>query len=148
MLQVMYNSVTHKKICLFGFAYKKNTLDTSETAAGSVVRALLIEKAKVAIYDPLVREDDGRAELRRQGIDAEVLAANVSFHSDPYDAACSAHAIAVITECEELHRLDYDRVYDRMTKPAFFFDGRNVLPHKHLQSLGAEVHAIGQGALT
>ncbi|KAJ0401139.1 hypothetical protein ATCC90586_000239 [Pythium insidiosum] len=147
MLQVMYNSVTHKKICLFGFAYKKNTLDTRETAAGSVVRALLIEKAKIAIYDPYVREDDVRAELCRQGIDRDAVQSDVSFHSDPYDAAHGAHAIAVITECEELRRLDYNRVYDQMTKPAFFFDGRNVLPHKHLQSIGAEVHAIGQGIL-
>ena len=33
-----------------------------------------------------------------------------------------------------------------MLKPAFIFDGRNILPHSKLKELGFEVYAIGKNA--
>lgn len=35
-------------------------------------------------------------------------------------------------------------VYDSMSKPAFVFDGRNILPHAELRRIGFEVYAIGK----
>jgi UDPglucose 6-dehydrogenase len=38
-----------------------------------------------------------------------------------------AHAIAVLTEWDEFKNYDWEKIYDDMNKPAFIFDGRNLL---------------------
>ena len=59
-------------------------------------------------------------------------------------AAAGAHAIAVLTEWDEFKTLDYEKIYSTMTKPAFIFDGRNVLDHTKLRGIGFIVYAIGK----
>ncbi|TMW55429.1 hypothetical protein Poli38472_010311 [Pythium oligandrum] len=145
MLQTMYNSVTGKKICLYGFAHKKNTSEVRETAASSVIRFLLAEKAVVSLFAPYVKDSEVLHELERQGLEAETLQ-QLQFFPEPYAAAADAHAVVIITDWEGLQKLDYEQIYASMAKPAFFFDGQNALPHDHLLSLGAEVHAIGQAS--
>jgi UDPglucose 6-dehydrogenase len=66
---------------------------------------------------------------------------------DPYTAAEGSHAVVVLTEWDEFRTLDYQRIYDSMLKPAFFFDGRNIMDHDALRKIGFEVHAIGKGRL-
>jgi UDPglucose 6-dehydrogenase len=51
----MFNTVTGKRIAIFGFAFKKDTGDTRETAAAFVMKDLLDERAELAVYDPQVR---------------------------------------------------------------------------------------------
>merc|ERR1711862_676433 len=54
----MFNTVTGKKIAIFGFAFKKDTGDVRETPSMFVVRDLLMEQAEVHVYDPKVTEED------------------------------------------------------------------------------------------
>ena len=61
-----------------------------------------------------------------------------------YDACAGAHAIAVMTEWSMFKELDYNKIYAAMSKPAFIFDGRNILPHDKLREIGFEVYAIGK----
>ena len=68
----------------------------------------------------------------------------ISIGQDPYEAAKGAHAIAVMTEWDEFKDYDYAKIYENMQKPAFIFDGRNILDHKKLKEIGFEVHAIGK----
>jgi UDPglucose 6-dehydrogenase len=49
-----------------------------------------------------------------------------------------------MTEWDEFSSLDFQSIYDSMCKPAFVFDGRNVLPHAALRAIGFEVYAIGK----
>lgn len=144
IVHAMFDSVSNKKICIFGLAYKKNTGDTRETAAGAIIKALLVERAKIAVFDPHVRQEDMVAEFERQGMSEADWRGRLEFLSDPYEASRDAHAVCVLTEWEQLAALDYEQIYTQMTKPAFFFDGRNALPHRKLRELGAEVHAIGK----
>jgi UDPglucose 6-dehydrogenase len=67
--------------------------------------------------------------------------------ADPYVAARGAHAIALCTEWEEYRSLDYKKIYGGMEKPAFIFDGRNILDHHALYEIGFNVFPIGKGAL-
>ena len=76
------------------------------------------------------------------------LADRVEFEPDPYVAARDAHAIAVLTEWQQFATLDYQAIYDSMVKPAFIFDGRNLLDHRALYDLGFNVYAIGKPALS
>ena len=56
--------------------------------------------------------------------------------------------MALMTEWKQYAGLDYQRIYDSMVKPAFIFDGRNILDHRRLHKLGFNVYAIGKPALT
>jgi len=47
-----------------------------------------------------------------------------------------AAAIAVITEWEQFKALDWQKVHASMQKPAFVFDGRNILDGAMLRKIG------------
>lgn len=147
MIRRMFNTVTNKKICIYGFAFKKDTGDVRETPAATIVKYLLEEKARISIYDPQVKIEEMMAELEYQGV-SEKTHPNfknlLTIHSSPYEAAQDAHAIAALTEWDEFKTLDYAKVYESMTKPAFVFDGRNIMPHQTLRDLGAKVYVIGR----
>jgi UDPglucose 6-dehydrogenase len=136
MLANMFNTVAGKRIAIFGFAFKADTGDTRESPAISVTRQLLAERAEVVVNDPKAL-DNARAEL------ADV-AAQVVFEPDPYRATDGAHAIALLTEWKQYTTLDYARVLAGMSRPAFIFDGRNILDHRRLFDLGFNVFAIGK----
>jgi UDPglucose 6-dehydrogenase len=136
MLTAMFNTLAGKKICLFGFAFKADTGDTRESPAIDVTRKLLEEHAEVIVTDPQALEN-----AREDLADAERA---VAFVEDPYEAVRGCHAIAVMTEWNLYRELDYKRIYDLMVKPAFVFDGRNILDHKALFEIGFNVYPIGK----
>lgn len=135
----LFNTVSGKKIAIFGFAFKPDTNDTRETPALTVCMDLLEEKAKLYITDPKAL-DNAKFDLR--GIDE-----NVVYEQDPYKAAEGAHAIAIITHWKEFKTLDYKRIYDSMQKPAFIFDGRIMLDAEELKKIGFNVVQIGKKSL-
>jgi UDPglucose 6-dehydrogenase len=140
MVSAMFNTVAGKRIALFGVAFKANTSDTRESPALNVCRALLEERAEVVLTDPHALEH-GRADLGE-------LAQRVTFEPDPYKAAHGAHAIALMTDWAAYAELDYSQIYQGMIKPAFIFDGRNLLNHRQLHEEGFNVHAIGKPPMT
>jgi UDPglucose 6-dehydrogenase len=136
IVSTMFNTVAGKRIALLGAAFKANTGDTRESPALEVCRKLLEEHADVIISDPYAIEN-ARKDLGH-------LAARVTFEPDPYAAARNAHAVAVLTEWKQYAELDFDAIYHSMVKPAFVFDGRNILPHQKLFDIGFNVYAIGK----
>jgi UDPglucose 6-dehydrogenase len=136
----MFNTVAGKKIALFGFAFKANTGDTRESPAIDITKKLLEERAIVSITDPKALNN---AKIDLKGIDQNIL-----YEPDPFKAAEEASAIAIMTEWEEFKTLDYERIYQSMKKPAFIFDGRNILNHKQLYEIGFNVYPIGKTPLT
>ena len=139
MVSAMFNTVAGKRIALFGAAFKANTSDIRESPALAVCRGLLEEHAHVVLTDPYAL-DNARAELG----DA---ADKVIFEPDPYAAVEGAHAIAVLTEWSQFAELDYEAIHESMVKPAFIFDGRNILDHKQLHAIGFNVYAVGRPPL-
>ncbi len=145
MIDTMFNTIAGKRIAILGFAFKKDTNDTRESAAIDVCRALLNEKAQLAIYDPRVTSSAILRELGyATGLPTSELEKRVVCEKDPYLAADGAHALAVLTEWDEFKTLDFDVIYQSMMKPAFVFDGRNILPHALIQAIGFDVQAIGK----
>ena len=136
MLENMFNTIASKRIAIFGFAFKADTGDTRESPAYYVVRELLAERARPVITDPKAIPE-AKKDL------ADVLD-QVEFADDPYEAAKGAHAIAVCTEWKEFKTLDWKKIYGLMEKPAFVFDGRNLLDAGRLRRLGFEVFQIGK----
>lgn len=143
MVRTMFNTVAGKRVALFGFAFKKDTNDTRESAAISVCQNLLNERAEVHIYDPKVRAEQIFADL---GFADAAAAAEAGVHveTDPFESAKGAHALAILTEWDEFKTYDYAKIYAEMKKPAFFFDGRNLLNLADLREIGFEAHGIGR----
>lgn len=145
IVKTLYNTVSGKKIAFLGWAFKKDTNDTRESAAIYVADDLLKEQANIAVYDPKVEEeamlkdlnylDTRRAEDNRNGLTG---------YADPYEACKDAHAIAVLTEWDEFRNYDWQKIYDNMKKPAFVFDGRNVLDAEKLMKTGFVFCGVGK----
>jgi UDPglucose 6-dehydrogenase len=145
MSDTMFNTMASKRIAVLGFAFKKDTNDTRASAAIDICAALLAEHAELAIYDPKVTPQAIYAELERAtGRGRTELEPHVSCYEDIYAATAGAHALAVMTEWDQFRTLDFPRIYQGMHKPAFAFDGRNILPHDALRLCGFQVHAIGK----
>jgi UDPglucose 6-dehydrogenase len=135
----LFNTVSGKHIGILGFAFKKDTNDTRETAAIAVCRDLLAEGAKVYVYDPQVSEEQIRADVLGSGTNPNLVVVKSAL-----EACNGAHAVAVLTEWDEFKELDFKKIYDGMLKPAFLFDGRGILPYAKLKEIGFRLFAIGK----
>jgi UDPglucose 6-dehydrogenase len=144
IVQTLYNTVADKKITFLGWAFKKDTNDTRESAAIYVADDLISEHAQIAVYDPKVSHRKVLSDLDYLETRKSEKNAN-SIHSfdDPYLACKEAHAIAVLTEWDEFIHYDWQKIYDEMQKPAFIFDGRNILDKSQLEEIGFMYQAIG-----
>ena len=144
MVQTLFNTVSGKKIALLGWAFKKDTNDTRESAAIYVADYLLNEQAEIVVYDPKVTEEQIYADLDYLGTRSEKEnRERVTVLKDPYEVCDQAHAVAVLTEWDEFEGYDWQKIYDNMLKPAFLFDGRKLLNRKKKEEIGFEFYAIG-----
>jgi UDPglucose 6-dehydrogenase len=144
IVKTLYNTISDKKIAFLGWAFKKDTNDTRESAAIYVADELLNEQADIAVYDPKVTRKKILADLDYLETRAsEENAKKATSFEDPYEACHNAHAIAVLTEWDEFITYDWQRIYDNMQKPAFVFDGRNILNGAQLEKIGFVYRAIG-----
>ena len=140
----LYNTVAGKKIAFLGWAFKKDTNDTRESAAIYVADDLLNEQATIAVFDPKVK-------VAQMWSDLDYLATRtpqenqqqLQAYENPYEACKEAHAVAVLTEWDEFKSYDWQKIYEHMLKPAFVFDGRNILDRDTLEKIGFVYKSIG-----
>ena len=145
IIRTLYNTVSGKKIAFFGWAFKKDTNDTRESAAIYIADALIEERAHITVFDPKVTRAQMLNDLNQLG--TRTLEENeryLTVSNDPYQASDAAHAIALLTEWDQFKTLDYERIYEKMLKPAFVFDGRRLLDREQLKSLGFRMYTIGE----
>jgi len=144
IVRTLYNTVSGKKIAMLGWAFKKDTNDTRESAAIYVADYLLNERAEVVVYDPKVSKEQILADLDYLGSRSEAENRElISVVNTAYEATEDAHAVAIMTEWDEFINLDWDQIYAAMLKPAFLFDGRRLLDKEQLKAKGFEFYAIG-----
>ena len=146
IVSTLYNTVSGKKIAFLGWAFKKDTNDTRESAAIYVADYLLNEQAQLSIFDPQVKEPQILNDLNY--LNTRTASQNqqgVSVVANPYEACKDAHAIAVLTEWDEFKSYDWQKIYDNMAKPAFVFDGRNLLNAEEMKKIGFVFQSIGIG---
>ncbi|MDC0342420.1 nucleotide sugar dehydrogenase [Flavobacteriaceae bacterium] len=144
MIKTMYNTVSGKTIAFLGWAFKKDTNDTRESAAIYVADMLIEEQASIKVYDPKVTGTQMLNDL--DYLNTRSQKENVTYlqtKEDPYKALESAHAVAVLTEWDEFTSYNWQAIYDAMQKPAFVFDGRNILDKQKLEAIGFVYSAIG-----
>ena len=144
IIKTLYNTVSGKKIAFLGWVFKKDTNDTRESAAIYVADDLLSEQATVVVYDPKVGEEQIQFDLNYLESRSETEnVKGVQVVTNAYDACNNAHAIAVLTEWDEFKTYDWQKIYNNMLKPAFIFDGRNILNKEELEKIGFIYQGIG-----
>ena len=149
VVEALFNTVSDKRIAFLGFAFKKDTNDTRESAAIYVGRDLLEEGANLAIYDPKV----GGAQIMQDlGLEWDAAAhaskcGRVVVCQSGLEAATGAHATLILTEWDafKANQMDYAAIYAGMEKPAFLFDGRNIVDLAKMRALGFRATGVGQG---
>ena len=147
IISTLYNTVSGKKIVFYGWAFKKDTNDTRESAAIYVADALLEEQAEIVIYDPKVSEERIYADLDYLNTRSEEENRKlVTVVKDPIEASKDAHAIAVLTEWDEFKAYNWETIFKQMLKPAFVFDGRRILDKEKINSIGFNYYRIGENA--
>lgn len=144
IVSTLYNTVSGKKIAFLGWAFKKDTNDTRESASIYVADDLINEQAHLAVFDPKVSEGQMLSDLNYlESRNPDINREYITVAKDPYEACHNSHAIAILTEWDEFKTYDWQKIYDNMQKPAFVFDGRNLLDGKKLKEIGFIYQAIG-----
>ena len=149
--KALFNTVNGKTIAFWGWAFKKDTNDTRESAAIYVADQLLSEGAEIVAYDPKVTLERMHMDLQTlwefRGESQKEIQDKCSklTTSSSAQAACNkAHALAVITEWDTFKKQDFNEIYTQMEKPAFVFDGRKILDYNQLQNIGFTAYEIGK----
>ena len=145
ILKSLYNTVAGKKICFLGWAFKKDTNDTRESASIYVADMLLDELANISVFDPKVSSSQIFSDLNSlSSIDEKMNKGLIEVVQNPYEACKNSHAIAILTEWDEFKNYDWKKIYNSMNKPAFIFDGRNLLDKQMLEDIGYVYKGIGK----
>jgi len=148
----LFGTITGKKICIFGFAFKANTNDTRESSAIIICKDLLEEGAILNIHDPKVsslqiEEALGSPPNENKNPSSRLneIIGNWNYSNDIYKAACEADAVVVLTEWEEYSHINWDILSTKMRKPAWVFDSRSILIPSKVISSGINFWRIGDG---
>jgi len=123
--------VRGKKIAVWGLAFKPNTDDVRFAPSIALMKALLDEGASVRAYDPEAMEK------------AKSVLPNITFCSDPYDAAEGADAVLIVTEWDEFRQTDWKRLRSIVDQP-LVIDGRNVFSPEGISRNGFRYISIGR----
>ena len=101
--QALFNTVNGKKIAFWGWAFKKDTNDTRESAAIYVADQLLSEGAEIVVYDPKVSLARMQMDLQtlwefRGETETDINGKLAKLHSvDSAEVACKkAHGLSLI----------------------------------------------------
>jgi UDPglucose 6-dehydrogenase len=123
--------VRGKKIAIWGLAFKPNTDDVRFAPSIALVKFLVDEGAHVRAYDPEAMEK------------AKSVLPEITYCSNPYQAAEGADAIVIVTEWDEFRRLDWDRLLSSVEQP-LVIDGRNVFHPEEISRNGFRYVSIGR----
>ncbi len=140
MLASMFNTVAGKRIALFGFAFKADTGDTRESPAlrGDAPAASTSTRTSSS---PTRRRSTTRASTPRTSRARSCSSPTPTApHAARTPLRCSPSGISIESSTTR-------GMLASMERPAFVFDGRNILDRQRLFDLGFNVFAIGKPAL-
>ena len=127
---------------ILGWAFKKNTNDTRESAAIYVTNNLLNKGIEIEIYDPKVKENQVNFDL--SNLNPNYKKSSVNFVSEPFLNISDYNIIVIMTEWDEFMDYDWKTVYNAIKKPAFIFDGRNILNIELIKNIGFNYKGLGR----
>ena len=130
------------KVLLLGWAFKKNTNDTRESAAIYVANNLLNKNIEIDIYDPKVKQSQVDFDLSNINVDYDKSLVN--FIEEPFLNVSECNIIAIMTEWDEFKDYDWEKIYKKTIKPTYIFDGRNILEVEKIKKIGFNYIGLGR----
>ena len=130
------------KVLLLGWAFKKNTNDTRESAAIYVTNNLLNKNIEIDIYDPKVKQSQVDFDL--SNINLDYNKSLVNFIEEPFLNVSECNIIAIMTEWDEFKDYDWEKIYIKSNKPTYIFDGRNILEPEKIKKIGFNYIGLGR----
>ena len=136
------NNNLEPNILLLGWAFKKDTNDTRESAAIYVADNLMKNNIRIDIYDPKVNKDQVEFDISylNENYDKNLI----KFIENPVSNISNYNLIAIMTEWDEFKEYDWQHIYSKIKKPAFIFDGRNILEVEKIKKLGFNYISLGR----
>lgn len=143
VVDTLYKTVSGKKITIYGWAFKKDTNDTRESASMYIATDLLEEGANISVYDPKVSKNQIMKDLENViGRDFDRYKNLVNVETNHISAIENSHAVLVLTDWDEFLNYDWEKIYESMDDH-FIFDGRRILDKKMLENFGFNVYRLG-----
>ena len=124
------------KVAILGLAFKPGSGDLTEAPAVKLARALAKEGARLAVYDPNVRNGENT-----------LLPDGVQVATDVLTATTRSQVAVVMTEWREIVEADWAAISCNMFPPRFVFDGKNALDPMTVRAAGFEYVGVGRGVM-
>ena len=125
-----------------GWAFKKNTNDSRESAAIYVANNLLSKNIAIDIYDKKINEFQCNSDI--SSLNPNYNKSLVNVLEDPFENISDYNTIAIMTEWDEFKDFDWEMIYNKVKKPAYIFDGRNILNIEKIKMIGFNYEGIGR----
>jgi len=138
------NKSLSKNVCILGWAFKKDTNDTRESAAIYVSDFLIKSGINLNIYDPKVNLYQIFFDLNHLNDNDKKNKEHVTVYENYVDCIDQTNIIAILTEWDEFRNYEWKKIYDIMQKPAYIFDGRNILDKEKIESIGFNYIGLGR----
>ena len=142
-------TVNNKIITLLGWAFKKDTNDSRESASIDIANYLLTEGAILNVYDPMVSNeliyDDLVNKFKSIGLDngqIESKIARVNLFDNIYRAAENTFCLSILTEWDEFKIIDFKRIVKK--KNFKIYDLRNLYNPDEMKKNKIEYYSIGR----
>jgi UDPglucose 6-dehydrogenase len=126
-------TLRRKQLGVLGLAFKCDTDDIRESPAIAIIETLYKEGALVRVYDPAAVS---KAKAVLNGND-------ITYASDPYDAAAGCDALLILTEWKEFANLDLKKLRSVIKRP-IVIDGRNLYAAQQMTDAGFIYHSMGR----
>lgn len=151
IIKVLDSKKNNNVVAILGWAFKKDTNDSRESASIYLAKQLLDNNIKINIYDPKVSKARIIKDLallfksdNKNHSEVNNLLSKASIVSDPYDAFLNVSVISLCTEWDSFVKLDWNKIYSIMNQPSFIFDGRSILNMSDLSKIGFQTYSIGK----
>ena len=133
-------------IAILGWAFKKNTNDSRESAAIYVAAQLLEQGAQLTVYDPMVAPERIIQDLsllfeaqNKSQEETEKLLAQLAIQSQLFETLTSTNATAILTEWDEFIEFDWEHFLKSSAPNYLVFDGRNIIN----KGISKNIYSIG-----
>tara|TARA_B100001057_G_scaffold500673_1_gene617055 strand:- start:2091 stop:3497 length:1407 start_codon:yes stop_codon:yes gene_type:complete len=124
----------NKNISILGWAFKKNTNDSRESASINICRDLIKKNANINIYDPLVSKDRIFLDLKNIFQEVEKVSnynptifKKINVFNNIDDCIKLSDAILILTEWDEFRNFNWSNYTKKSNQKPYIFDGRDVV---------------------
>ena len=125
-------NIPGKTIGILGLSFKPNTDDIRCAPAIDIINRLIIQGAKIKVYDPKAMEKS-----------KEVLKKRVTYCKDMYHVAKGSDCVVVLTDWNEFKEMDFKKLKKLLKQPVVI-DGRNIYNPSEMKKMGFTYTAVGR----